>query len=358
MVERIQTRMADRYRESGVDIEAADEAVDRIARLVESTAVPGVGGTFGGFGGVFDLAAGNVDSNSLLVSGTDGVGTKLKLAFMTGIHDTIGIDCVAMCVNDILTLGARPLFFLDYLAVGKLDPGAVESIVSGVAEGCRQAGCALIGGETAEMPGFYSPGEYDLAGFSVGAVQRDCVVDGSSIQPGNLVIGLPSTGFHSNGYSLLRNILLKEHRLDVDAPLEDTGRTVGETLLEPTRIYVRPVLDLLQTEVEVLGMVHITGGGLVGNLPRVLPDGLGITLRQDVLDEMMRPEFEVVQRLGKVTDEEMFEVFNMGVGFCLIVPPESVEKALMGLDGARVIGEVLLRDQIRDERIVDIPRCR
>ena len=350
--------MADRYRESGVDIEAADEAVDRIARLVKSTAVPGVGGAFGGFGGVFDLAAGTVDSNSLLVSGTDGVGTKLKLAFMTGIHDTIGIDCVAMCVNDILTLGARPLFFLDYLAVGKLDPGAVESIVSGIAEGCRQAGCALIGGETAEMPGFYSPGEYDVAGFCVGAVHRDRVVDGSTIQPGNLVIGLPSTGFHSNGFSLLRKVLLEEQGFEVGTNLEESGRTVGEVLLEPTRIYVQSVLELLESGITVNGMVHNTGGGLVGNLPRVMSDELGVALDQEALDAMLRPEFEIVQRLGKLTDGEMYEVFNMGVGFCLIVPSDSADKAVSFLGQAHVIGEILDRERIHDGCAVDIPKCR
>jgi phosphoribosylformylglycinamidine cyclo-ligase len=334
--------MSEHYKAAGVDIDAGDEAVRRIAASVASTRVPGVMGAFGGFGGVFDLREAGVGPDDLLVSGTDGVGTKLRLAFLCDRHDTIGVDCVAMCVNDVLTLGARSLFFLDYLAVGRLRPEAVEAIVGGVAKGCRQAGCALIGGETAEMPGFYPPGEYDVAGFVVGAVHRDRLIDGSGIRAGDVLIGLPSSGVHSNGFSLARRLLLPEggeaeaiasQPVGLDAP-------VGEVLLRPTRIYVRQVLGALAAGAVVRGMVHVTGGGLIGNTPRVLPEGLGVRFDRAALDAMNQPIFALMAERGGVPREEMYRVFNMGVGYVLITPAEHADACISALGEGRVIGEV------------------
>jgi phosphoribosylformylglycinamidine cyclo-ligase len=346
--------MADRYREAGVDIEAGEEAVRRIVAAVGSTRVPGAIGSLGGFGGLFDLGAAGVPSDSLLVSGTDGVGTKLKLAFMTDVHDTIGIDCVAMCVNDILVLGARPLFFLDYLAVGKLFPSVVEAIVSGVAAGCRQARCALIGGETAELPGFYADGEYDLAGFAVGAVARDRLVDGSAIVPGDVIVAIRSDGLHSNGFSLVRRVLLEEGGLGLDDIVEPLTTPLGEALLRPTRIYVGDLLPLLELEVPIHGMVHVTGGGLLGNVPRVLPEGTNAIFDQDKLDRLLRPEFELIRRVGKIAMREMHEVFNMGAGY-LIIAPQSAVAAILDSIGERAlrVGEI---GELSDGRArVEIP---
>lgn len=330
--------MADRYKEAGVDIEAGEEAVRRIKDVVASTRIPGVVGGIGGFGGLFDLAQAGFGGDTMLVSGADGVGTKLKLAFLLDKHDTVGIDCVAMCVNDILTLGAKPLFFLDYIATGKLEPGAIEALVSGIAAGCRESGCALLGGETAEMPGFYPAGEYDVAGFAVGAIRRDAVIDGSGVGAGDTLIGLRSSGVHSNGFSLVRKVLVEGREPALKERLPGGGKTLGETLLEPTRLYVRPILGLLDAGVPVRAMVHVTGGGLIGNVPRVLPDGLGARFDQQALDSMGLPIFDHLQEVGQIAPREMFEVFNMGVGYIVVVPEERVDQALdlLGPDAKRL----------------------
>lgn len=312
------------YARAGVDIDAGNEAVERIKRHVATTVCPGVVGGIGGFAGLFQLDLKRF-SEPVLVSGCDGVGTKLKVAFALGRHDTIGIDAVAMCVNDILVQGAEPLFFLDYLAVGKLMPEQVEQVVAGVAAGCRTAGCALLGGETAEMPGFYPPGEYDLAGFAVGAVERSRLVDGSGIRPGDVVLGLASSGLHSNGFSLARRVLLEEAGLSLGEYLPELGCTLGEEMLRPTRIYVRPVLDLLQ-KVKVKGMAHITGGGLLENIPRVLPPGTRVRLKAGAWP--VPPIFSLIKVKGNVAEAEMLRTFNLGIGYVLIVAPENEERAL------------------------------
>ena len=305
------------YRDAGVDIQAGNEVVERIKPAVARTLRPEVLGGLGGFGGLFKLDLGKYP-DPILVSGTDGVGTKLRLAFQMNRHDTIGQDAVAMCVNDILVQGAEPLFFLDYLAVGKVAPERVAEVVGGVARGCEMAGCALIGGETAEMPGFYAEDEYDIAGFSVGVVNRNQLIDGSRIQAGDVLIGLLSTGLHSNGYSLARKIF-EPYSLEKVFP--ELGEPLGEALLRPTRIYVSSILPLVQ-EGKVLGMAHITGGGLTDNVPRVLPAGLGVKI--DTAAWNHPPIFALLQRLGEVNWPEMYRTFNMGIGFVLIVHPEDV----------------------------------
>ncbi|HHX75111.1 MAG TPA: phosphoribosylformylglycinamidine cyclo-ligase [Firmicutes bacterium] len=310
------------YKAAGVDIDAGNEAVRLLKKHVRSTYRPGVLGDVGGFGGLFALS-GNY-REPVLVSGTDGVGTKLKIAFLLDKHDTIGQDAVAMCVNDIVVQGAEPLFFLDYLAVGKLRPERVAEIVSGIACGCRLAGCALIGGETAEMPGFYAEEEYDLAGFAVGVVERSAIVDGSGTLPGDVVIGLPSRGLHSNGYSLARKVLLEKAALLPGTYLPELGKTLGEELLAPTRIYVKTILHLLP-RVQVRGMAHITGGGLPENLPRCLPEGMCAEI--DLKAWTPPPIFPLIQKLGGVPEDEMFRTFNMGIGFVCIVPADEAEKA-------------------------------
>jgi phosphoribosylformylglycinamidine cyclo-ligase len=347
--------MADQYRQAGVDITAGDEAVDRIAPLVESTRIAGVTGAFGSFAGFFDLAAAGLGADTVLVSGADGVGTKLKLAFMLDVHDTVGIDCVAMCVNDVLTQGARPLFFLDYLAVGKLVPARIEAIVRGVAAGCRQAGCALLGGETAEMPGFYPPDEYDLAGFAVGAAPRQALIDGSAVQAGDAVIGLASSGVHSNGFSLIRRVLA-ETGLALDAIVPELGEPLGAALLRPTRIYVAPILDLLAHGFPIRGMAHITGGGLPGNVPRILPSHLGVAIDQSALDRFAQPIFSVLQRAGGLGHAEMYDVFNMGVGYVVVGPRESAPEVLARLGEGAVLGEVVERGKIGG-RDVALPKA-
>lgn len=303
------------YRDAGVDIQAGNEVVERIKPAVARTLRPEVLGGLGGFGGLFKLDLAEYP-NPVLVSGTDGVGTKLRLAFQMNRHDSIGQDAVAMCVNDILVQGAEPLYFLDYLAVGKVDPERLAEVVGGVAKGCEIAGCALIGGETAEMPGFYAEDEYDIAGFSVGVVNEDQLIDGSDIQAGDILVGLPSSGLHSNGFSLARKIFEK-HSLDKVFP--ELGETLGEALLRPTRIYVRPILKLL-SERKILGMAHITGGGLTENLPRILPPGLGIELDSAAWERP--PIFTLMQKLGDVAWPEMYRTFNMGIGYVLIVRAE------------------------------------
>ncbi|NMA68921.1 MAG: phosphoribosylformylglycinamidine cyclo-ligase [Desulfitobacterium sp.] len=303
------------YREAGVDIDAGNKAVELMKPAVKATLRPEVLGGLGGFGGLFQLDLEKYPE-PVLVSGTDGVGTKLKLAFHMDRHDTIGQDAVAMCVNDILVQGAEPLFFLDYLAVGKLVPEKVAQIVGGIAKGCELAGCALIGGETAEMPGFYPDGEYDIAGFCVGVVNKGDIIDGSKIQEGDLLIGLPSSGFHSNGYSLVRKVFTSDLWEEVYPEL---GEPLGEALLRPTRIYVKTVLPLIKTG-KIKGMAHITGGGITENIPRILSKGLGVEV--DTSTWQIPPIFSLLQEKGKIAQEEMYRTFNMGIGFVLVVSPE------------------------------------
>ncbi len=327
------------YRSAGVDIDAGDEAVRLIKKDVERTYIPGVMGSLGGFAGLFALPKGM--ENPVLVTGTDGVGTKILLAMETGRLDTVGIDLVAMSVNDVLTVGARPLLFLDYVAVGKLVPADMAQLVSGVAEGCCRAGCALVGGEMAEMSGLYAPGEFDLAGFCVGVGERDRLLDGSGVLAGDIVIGLGSDGVHSNGFTLVRKIL-EAGGLRLDQCLRGFEESVSDTLLKPTRIYVRSVLGLLEQGVPVRGMAHITGGGIAGNLGRVIPEGLSARLSVDAWT--VPPVFRALQELGGVAQSEMFRTFNMGVGFALVVPPEAEAQAteLLAAVGERVfrLGEI------------------
>ena len=325
--------MSKKYEESGVSLQAGYESVERIKKHVARTKNLGMMSAIGGFGGAFDLSSYNF-KNPVLVSGTDGVGTKLKLAFELDIHNTIGIDVVAMCANDILAQGAIPLFFLDYLAVGKNYPEQVEAIVEGVAEGCVQAGCAIVGGETAEMAGFYEDGEYDIAGFCVGAQEKELLLSIENTKVGQVVIGLPSSGVHSNGFSLVRKIL-KDNNIGLNE--EFNGSTVGEILLTPTKIYVKEVLKVLE-EVRVAGIAHITGGGFHENLPRALKDGLGMKIDKNSYEV---PEiFKYLQEKGKIDEEEMYHIFNMGVGMALIVNKEDVDKTLSLIDNAFVLGEV------------------
>ena len=328
------------YADAGVDIDAGAEAVELMKQHVKRTFRPEVLTDLGGFGGLFALNTGKY-KNPVLVSGTDGVGTKLMVAFKTDKHDTIGIDAVAMCANDVLVQGAEPLFFLDYLAVGKLVPAKVADVVKGVAEGCNQAGCSLIGGETAEMPGFYGPGEYDIAGFVVGVVDRDKVIDGSTIVSGDAVIGLPSSGLHSNGYSLARKVLLEVSGYGVDTYVEALGRTVGEEMLEPTRIYARQILPLLE-KYTIKGMAHITGGGLTENIPRVLPAGTKVVLNSEAWPE--KEVFRLIREIGRVSVDEMNRTFNMGIGMVIIAPAAQAEGILQDLsdmgEKAYLIGKV------------------
>jgi len=301
------------YKDAGVDIDAGNELIEKIKPIVKSTTRPGVMGSIGGFGGLFDLSQLNY-SNPVLVSGTDGVGTKLKLANMMNDHSTIGIDLVAMCVNDIIVLGAEPLFFLDYYACGHLETDEAAAVIGGIAEGCKQSGCALIGGETAEMPGMYARGDYDLAGFVVGAVEKDAALTGKDIQADDVIIGIASSGPHSNGYSLIRKIL-KINNTDLNEMLGE--RTIGEQLLQPTEIYVKPLLDLLDSAVEVKGIAHITGGGLMENISRVIPEGLAITI--DLTSWDCVNIFTWLQEKGNLSDNEMLRTFNCGIGMVVIV---------------------------------------
>jgi len=313
------------YRESGVDITAGYRAVELMKRHIARTAVPSVVDGIGGFGGIFDPGADKY-RHPLLVGGTDGVGTKLKIAFMMERHDTVGIDCVAMCVNDIICCGAKPLFFLDYIALGKNIPEKVAEIVSGVAEGCVQAGCALIGGETAEMPGFYPENEYDLAGFSVGIVEKDLMLDQNSVEAEDILIALPSSGVHSNGFSLVRSIFrLDEDQSALDKRPEPLDETLGEALLRPTSIYVKPMLALFET-VTVKSVAHITGGGFYENIPRCLPDGMCAVIEKSSL--RIPPIFDVIRSNGRIDEHDMFNTFNMGVGMCVVISPDDEAKAL------------------------------
>lgn len=310
------------YSGAGVDITKGNQAVELMKPLVKSTFRKEVVTDLGGFGGLFAIEKDKYEE-PILVSGTDGVGTKLKIAFEMGKHDTIGIDAVAMCVNDVLVNGAEPLFFLDYLAVGKCEPEQVAAVVSGIAEGCRQAGCALIGGETAEMPGFYPVGEYDVAGFTVGIVDKKKMIDGSHICAGDVVLGLPSTGVHSNGFSLARKVLLEHAGLKMDEEIDILGAKLGDVILTPTKIYVKTILELLQ-QADIKGMAHITGGGLLENIPRVLPENCQVQIDSTTWPAL--PIFQLIQEKGNVEKREMFRTFNMGIGFVLICDAENAEK--------------------------------
>ena len=328
------------YAAAGVDITAGYKAVELMKSHIARTLTSGVCSDVGGFGGLFELDTEGIEK-PVLVSGTDGVGTKLKLAFLMDKHDTVGIDCVAMCVNDIICCGAKPLFFLDYIACGKNVPEKIASIVSGVAEGCVQSGAALIGGETAEMPGFYPVDEYDLAGFSVGVVDKAKILDPSTMKAGDVVIALPSSGVHSNGFSLVRKVFDVENS-DIKAPREELGgKSVGETLLTPTKIYVKPVLALLE-QVKVKGISHITGGGFYENIPRSIPDGLGAVIDRSAVKVL--PIFDLIAKTGNISERDMFNTFNMGVGMSIVVAPEDADKALEVLkangDDAYVIGKI------------------
>lgn len=327
------------YKAAGVDITAGYRAVELMRAHVARTEIPGCLSGIGGFGGLFEMDLTGMQK-PVLVSGTDGVGTKLKLAFLMDKHDTVGIDCVAMCVNDIICAGAKPLVFLDYIAVGRNYPEKVASIVAGVAEGCVQAGCALVGGETAEMPGFYPEDEYDLAGFAVGAVDKSKILDMNTVQAGDAIIGLASSGVHSNGFSLVRKVFDLEHA-DLGAYADRLGKPLGEALLTPTKIYVKPILRLL-SKVQVKSISHITGGGFYENIPRAIPDGFDAVIDRQAVEVL--PIFRLIQEVGGISERDMFNTFNMGVGMCVIVPREQAAQAVEILracgEQARVIGEV------------------
>ena len=328
---------SDSYRDAGVNIEAGYEGVKLMSAHVKRTMIPGVVSDIGGFGGLFapDFAG---MKEPVLVSGTDGVGTKIRIAQLMDKHDTVGIDCVAMCVNDIICCGAKPLFFLDYIAIGKNEPEKVATLVSGVAEGCVQSGCALIGGETAEHPGMMAADDYDLAGFSVGLVDKAKVIDHNTMAPGDAILALPSSGIHSNGFSLVRKVFDVEHT-DLNVYSDELGRTLGEALLEPTRIYVKPVLRCLEAA-RVKGISHITGGGFFENIPRCLPEGL--TAKIDKAAVKTPPIFAMLQSKGNIPEHDMFNTYNMGVGMAVIVAKEDADRAIAALDcGAYVIGEIV-----------------
>ncbi len=329
--------MSTNYREAGVDIDAGNETVRRIRSLARATFTPGVLSQIGSFGGLFALDTGRF-REPVLVSSADGVGTKLKVAFMTGRHDTVGADLVNHCVNDILVQGAEPLFFLDYLATGRLSPEVAEQIVSGAARACRENGCALIGGETAEMPGFYADGEYDIAGFIVGVVERSNVIDGRGIVPGDVLIGLPSTGLHTNGYSLARQVLFETAGYRHDTYVPELGATVGEALLATHRSYVAVVRPLIAAGC-VKGLAHITGGGITENLPRILPEGCGAAIRREAWT--VPAIFRLIQAQGRIADDEMFRAFNMGIGLIVACAAGDAERVTGMLEaGARRIGVV------------------
>ena len=333
------------YKAAGVDITAGYKAVELMKAHIARTMTSGVMGDIGGFGGLFELDLTGINK-PVLVSGTDGVGTKLKMAFLMDKHDTVGIDCVAMCVNDIICCGAKPLFFLDYVAVGKNVPERVAQIVSGVAEGCVQSGASLIGGETAEMPGFYPVDEYDLAGFSVGVVDKDKVLNNKTVKAGDVIIALPSSGVHSNGFSLVRKVFDVENA-DIKSPVAELGgKSIGETLLTPTRIYVKPMLALFE-EVTVKAVSHITGGGFYENIPRSIPKGFGAKI--DKASLRILPIFDLIAKTGNIPERDMFNTFNMGVGMSIVVAKEDADKALSVLkangEDAYIIGEIIESDE-------------
>ena len=327
------------YKEAGVDVTAGYKSVELMKQFVKSTYNENVISDLGGFGGLYSLNSDKTEE-TVLVSGTDGVGTKLKLAFLMDKHDTIGQDCVAMCVNDIVCVGAKPLFFLDYMALGKNIPEVVATIVKGVADGCKMAGCSLIGGETAEMPGFYKEGEYDLAGFSVGAVDRSKIIDNNTVEVGDSVIGISSTGVHSNGFSLVRKIF-DVNKENLNKYYDELGMTLGECLLTPTKIYVKSVLELMKN-IQVKGVSHIKGGGFFENMPRMLKDGVSLKIKKDSYPIL--PIFKLIQKVGNIPERDMYNTFNMGIGMAIIVKKEDAENAVKILEEqgekAYIIGEV------------------
>jgi phosphoribosylformylglycinamidine cyclo-ligase len=329
------------YADAGVDIDKANKLVGTISEIAKQTPRSGVIGEIGGFGGLFSLNLANVD-RPVLVSSTDGVGTKLKIAFMLGKHDTVGIDLVAMCVNDILVQGAKPLFFLDYLSMGKLDSEQVADIIKGIGEGCQQAKCALLGGETAEMPGFYTRNEYDMAGFAVGIVDNSKILDGTEVRVGHRLIGIASSGLHSNGYSLVRKICFERLKLKIDDYVPELGKTIGEELLTPTKIYVEPILSILK-DLPVHGLAHITGGGIADNILRIVPKACNISIQTEIWD--VPPIFSFLQQAGNVADEEMRRTFNNGIGMIAIIHPDATADVLQRLEAmnekAYLIGEIL-----------------
>ena len=328
------------YKAAGVDITAGYKAVELMKKHVAKTLTSNVLDGIGGFGGLFELDLTGI-TRPVLVAGTDGVGTKLKLAFVLDKHDTVGIDCVAMCVNDIVCCGAKPLCFLDYVAVGKNVPQRVADIVKGISDGCVQSGAALVGGETAEMPGFYAENEYDLAGFSVGVVDKEKIINNARMQAGDVMIALPSSGVHSNGFSLVRHLFPMEASV-LNKKYDSLTQTLGETLLTPTKIYVKPILKALEEQVDIKGISHITGGGFYENIPRAMPEGLTAKIEEKVIQTL--PIFDIIQAEGNIPKRDMFNTFNMGVGMCVVVAKESADKALsifkaMG-ENAYVLGEV------------------
>ena len=325
--------MKDAYKKSGVDIDLANSIINNVKPMIHSTHIPGVMNDIGSFAGLFSISQEKI-KDPVLVSGTDGVGTKLMIANLMEKHDTIGIDLVAMCVNDILTCGAKPIFFLDYLATGKLEKGKMVAIIKGITDGCKEAGCALLGGETAEMPGFYPEGEYDLSGFSVGIVERDKIISGKNIKPEDVILGLASSGLHSNGFSLVRKVLLQEEGIQLREKPGDLKVSLGEELLRPTKIYVKSILSIIE-KFSVKGIVHITGGGFYDNIPRILPDN---TIAEIYIDSWQKlPIFQLLQNKGKLTDKEMYRTFNMGIGLIIIVPPEQKESIIPELEN---LGEI------------------
>ena len=336
--------MSDSYTKSGVSLKQGYEAITRMKKHIERTKNRGVMDTIGGFGGLFDLSHYNI-KEPVLVSGTDGVGTKLMLAQKMNKHDTIGIDLVAMCVNDIITLGARPLYFLDYIAMHKVIPSVVEELIKGISEGCLKADCALIGGETAEMNDLYGEGEYDLAGYTTGVVEKSKLIKQKHIQPGQLIIGLASSGIHSNGYSLVRKIFFKDHKFSLNHQFKELNKPLGEVLLEPTVIYVKAVLALLN-QVSVKGIAHITGGGFIENIPRMLPLGLGAHINESTLT--IHPIFTLLETLGNIKHSDMFNIFNMGIGMVVVIDEKDLDKTLEVLKehAPRVIGVITNQEGI------------
>jgi phosphoribosylformylglycinamidine cyclo-ligase len=339
------------YRDAGVDVEAGRAFVDQIRNLVEGTFRPGVIGSLGGFGGCFQLPGGFKEP--VLVSGTDGVGTKLKIASALNRHDTVGIDLVAMCVNDVLTSGAEPLFFLDYVATGKLEKEQLTQVVAGIASGCKLAGCALLGGETAEMPGFYQVGEYDLAGFCVGIVEKSQMLDGSQVQVGDVAIALPSSGVHSNGFSLVRKIINERNLSWSDRPELLNGQSLGETFLTPTHIYVKPVLAARQAGLEIHGMAHITGGGLPENLPRCLGKNQAIKINPN--SWTIPPVFQWLADAGSVSPQAMYNTFNMGIGFVLLVPPNQVDVTINYLKSQNIPASAIAQVIPGSGKLLELP---
>ncbi|MEE9495241.1 MAG: phosphoribosylformylglycinamidine cyclo-ligase [Desulfobacterales bacterium] len=333
------------YADAGVDIDKADNLVDDIKKIAQQTSRSGVIGDIGGFSGLFSLNTSNMES-PVLVSSTDGVGTKLKIAFMMSKHDTIGIDLVAMCVNDIVVQGAKPLFFLDYLSMGKLETKIATDVISGIGEGCRQAGCALIGGETAEMPGFYKDNEYDLAGFAVGIVENSKIIDGSGIRVGDKLIGISSSGLHSNGYSLVRKICFEILKLKIDTHIPELGKTIGEELLTPTRIYSQTVHSIIK-DLPVFGLAHITGGGITDNIIRVIPEQCNVVMRKHSWD--VPPVFTYLKQAGNISEREMMRTFNNGIGLIAVVHEKDSQEVLDRLiamkEKAFIVGEIVERKE-------------